>query len=220
MVLPRTVGGTRRGHCRDVAQGEGCEQGDPLAPALFALGQHAALCQASSALHASERLLAFFDDLYVLTTRDCAREARDTVVQAVQEGCGIASNDGKTRVYCHAGGAPPPGIAELGADVWRGNKAPSERGLVVLGTPIGHPHFIASWAESLPRSSAQPPELAARPGPAWPPTSCMNAEVPLADGRRIEVLANGLPLWQGAPAAVDTTYTTLVVPLDEEWRYR
>ena len=31
------------GQCRDIAQGEGCEQGDPLAPALFALGQHAAL---------------------------------------------------------------------------------------------------------------------------------------------------------------------------------
>ena len=136
------------GQCRDIAQGEGCEQGDPLAPALFALGQHAALCQASSALHGSERLLAFLDDLYVLTTRERAREARDTVVQAVQEGCGIASNEGKTRVYSHAGGEPPPGIAELGADVWRGNKRSSERGLKVLGTPIGHPHFIASWAES------------------------------------------------------------------------
>ena len=135
------------GQCRDIAQGEGCEQGDPLAPALFALGQHAALCQASSALHGSERLLAFLDDLYVLTTRERAREARDTVVQAVQEGCGIASNEGKTRVYSHAGGEPPPGIAELGADVWRGNKRSSERGLKVLGTPIGHPHFIASWAE-------------------------------------------------------------------------
>ena len=31
----------------------------------------------------------------------------------------------------------------------------------------------------------------------------MNVEVPLADGRRIEVLANGLPLWQGSQAAVD-----------------
>ena len=26
----------------------------------------------------------------------------------------------------------------------------------------------------------------------------MNVDVPLANGRRIEVLANGLPLWQGA----------------------
>ena len=33
----------------------------------------------------------------------------------------------------------------------------------------------------------------------------MNVDVPLADSRRIEVLANGLPLWQGAQVAVDTT---------------
>ena len=66
-----------------------------------------ALCQASSALHGSERLLAFLDDLYVLTTRERAREARETVVQAMQEGCGIAFNQGKTRVYSHAGGEPP-----------------------------------------------------------------------------------------------------------------
>ena len=30
----------------------------------------------------------------------------------------------------------------------------------------------------------------------------MNVDVPLADSRRIKVLANGLPLWQGAQAAV------------------
>ena len=76
-------------------QREGCEQGDPLAPALFALGQHGALCQAPSALRTSERLLAFLDDLYVLTARGRAREARDTMVQAVQEGCGILSHDAR-----------------------------------------------------------------------------------------------------------------------------
>ena len=32
----------------------------------------------------------------------------------------------------------------------------------------------------------------------------MNVSVSLTDGRRIEVLANGLPPWQGAQAAVDT----------------
>ena len=34
----------------------------------------------------------------------------------------------------------------------------------------------------------------------------MNVDVPLADSRRIEMLANGLPLWQGAQVAVDTTH--------------
>ena len=38
----------------------------------------------------------------------------------------------------------------------------------------------------------------------------MNLDAPATDARRIEVLANGLPLWQGAQAAVDTT---LVSPL-------
>jgi len=57
---------------------------------------------ASTALYFSERLLAVLDDLYVLTTQDHARKARDTVVQAVQYGCGIASNVGRTRVYSRA----------------------------------------------------------------------------------------------------------------------
>ena len=38
----------------------------------------------------------------------------------------------------------------------------------------------------------------------------MNVDVPLADSRRIEVLANVLPLWQGAQAAVDTTFVSPV----------
>ena len=38
------------GERHSIFQGEGCEQGDPLAPALFALGQHAGL------QHAAERL--------------------------------------------------------------------------------------------------------------------------------------------------------------------
>ena len=91
------------GNCREVSQGEGCEQGDPLAPALYALGQHGALSSAASALAPSESLLAFLDDLYVVTNRDRARECRDVVVHRVEDECGIASNVGKTRVYSPAG---------------------------------------------------------------------------------------------------------------------
>ena len=45
---PCTAGGTTH---REVRQGEGCEQGDPLAPALYALGQHDALQRATSGRH-------------------------------------------------------------------------------------------------------------------------------------------------------------------------
>ena len=131
-----------------MAQGEGCEQGDPLAPALFALGQHSALCSAASALHPAETLVAFLDDLYVVTTRGRARECRDTVVGAVERDCGIASNIGKTRVYGPTESPPPPGVAELGPDVWRADKPLAERGLKVLGVPIGHAEYVRAWAEA------------------------------------------------------------------------
>ena len=50
-----------------------------------------------------------------------------------------------------------------------------------------------------------------REGGAWVATfRDMNVDVPLADSRRIEILANGLPLWQGAQVAVDTTFVSPV----------
>ena len=83
------------GACRTVPQGEGCEQGDALAPALFALGQHEALCRAAAELHQDDALLAFLDDLYVVTVPERARAALDTATKAIGTQCGIASNFGK-----------------------------------------------------------------------------------------------------------------------------
>ncbi|OLP87883.1 hypothetical protein AK812_SmicGene30839 [Symbiodinium microadriaticum] len=106
------------GACRTMPQGEGCKHGDALAPARFALGQHETLCRATPELHQDDALLAFLDDLYVVT-------------------CGIASNSlGVT--------SAPPGISELGEAVWRGDKPSAERGLVVSGTLIGHSDIVAA----------------------------------------------------------------------------
>ena len=129
------------GHRHDVRQGEGCEQGDALAPALYALGQHDALQRAARALHPADSLMAFLDDLYVITVPDRAREALDGTVRAVEENCGIASNLGKTRVFGQEG-PPPPGIETLGHDAWRGDKPLHQRGAVVLGSPIGHLEYV------------------------------------------------------------------------------
>ena len=46
----------KRGIAHEVRQGEGGEQGDPLMPCLFALGQHEALQQARHHLHPSDAL--------------------------------------------------------------------------------------------------------------------------------------------------------------------
>ena len=102
-----------------ILQGEGCEQGDPLAPALFALGQHDGLQRASAALREGEALMAFLDDLYIVLPDPArAREAIDVVTGCV-EAHTVAANRGKTRVFNFAGGPTPPRVAELGRRVAR-----------------------------------------------------------------------------------------------------
>ena len=78
-------------------------------------------------------LVAFLDDLYVVTTRERAR-GHDTVVHAVERECGIASNVGKfkTRVFFPNRRTPP----ELGPDACRGDRPAPQRGIIVLGVPI------------------------------------------------------------------------------------
>jgi len=132
------------GQRRTIRQGEGCEQGDALGPALYALGQHDALAAADAQLRPGECLAAFLDDVYLVTTPARARESLDVVTTSIETRAGVAANLGKTRVYNRAGGPAPPGIAELGAGVWRGDARETERGFVALGIPVGHSRFVAA----------------------------------------------------------------------------
>ena len=52
-------------------------------PALFALAQHNALAAARSRLHEDDLHFAFLDDLYVVTTRDRAKDAFSVVTEEV-----------------------------------------------------------------------------------------------------------------------------------------
>jgi hypothetical protein len=111
-------------------QGEGGEQGDALMPALFSIGLAAALREAQDQLQNGELLIAYLDDLYIVTSPERARAAYNLVTATVQRMCGIQPNLGKT-VCWNRQGHMPPGIAELGANVWQ------HSGLRVLGAPIG-----------------------------------------------------------------------------------
>ena len=53
-----------------IPHGEGGEQGDPLMPLLFSLEQHAALQAIDSDLNDNEFLVAFLDDVHIVTTAD------------------------------------------------------------------------------------------------------------------------------------------------------
>ena len=51
-----------------IEQGECGKQGDPHMPLLFAVGQHAGLVATHERMQGSERLFAFLDNIYTLTT--------------------------------------------------------------------------------------------------------------------------------------------------------
>ena len=158
------------GEVWSVEQGDGGEQGDPLMPALFALGQHPALASADAQLdqicfanhnHMGEAyfkplLFAFLDDLYVMTTREMARTAFDVVTGAVERMAGIRTNLGKLQLYSHAGGACPPGFEDFLAaraidakPIWTCDAPQIEhRGIVVLGSPLGTVEFCKAHAEA------------------------------------------------------------------------
>ena len=55
------------GRAHEITQKAGGEQGDPLMPALYALGQHAALVEVNETLHENEHIFAYLDDTYVLS---------------------------------------------------------------------------------------------------------------------------------------------------------
>ena len=132
-----------------IQQGEGVEQGDALAPALFALGLHRALAAANAHLREDEALVAYLDDVYVATTRARARHAFDVVTSSIQHHAQIDTNLGKCRVYGGAGGPPPPGIAELGPEVWRGQRPRAEQGITILGTPVGTTEYVEAHAREI-----------------------------------------------------------------------
>lgn len=123
------------GQTHEVVQGEGGEQGDPLMPALFALGMHDGLREAKARLLPNEHVFAYLDDVYVVTSRARARAAFDCVTSAIEAHAGIRTNLGKLQAWCRAGGPQPPGLSDLGPSVWKANAPAAENGLKVLGTP-------------------------------------------------------------------------------------
>ena len=63
----------------------------------------------------------------------------------MRPGCRDLPTWEKTRVFNYEGGPAPPGIADLGPEVWRGSRPPQQRGFVALGTPIGTPEYVRAW---------------------------------------------------------------------------
>ena len=141
-----------RGSCAKWIKAKGGEQGDAMMLLLFALGQHNALSEVQNQLRPEEMLFAFLDDIHVV-----CRPGRVGVVHTMLENAlwghaRIQVHAGKTKVWNRAGVRPEAcdflerraHLAVERARVWRGGLETEarERGMKVLGTPVGHPEFV------------------------------------------------------------------------------
>ena len=82
----------------EVTQGEGGEQGDPLMPMLFCLGQHGALAAVEGRLKASEKLFAFLDDIYLICQPDRVQDVHRILEEELRTRVGIRVHHGKTQI--------------------------------------------------------------------------------------------------------------------------
>ena len=124
-----------------VLQGDGGEQGDPLMPAMFSLALHTALTSISPHLQPGETLLAYLDDLYVVSPPHRTVPIFNLLQANLDAHAGISLHLGKTRVW-NAAGEEPTDIHLLqptppAAPIWTGNWAlpTNAQGLQILGTP-------------------------------------------------------------------------------------
>ena len=99
------------GEVHEIAQGEGGEQGDPLMPLLFSLGQHAALA-ANARLEGGKRLFAYLDDIYVICSPRRVLEVHRVLQEELWAHARIRIHDGKTQLW-NRGGSEPAGVAEF-----------------------------------------------------------------------------------------------------------
>ena len=133
-----------------IAQGEGGEQGDPLMPAFFNITIHSELQAISHHLQPGEALLAYLDDLYVISPPTRTVPIFHLLDTNLREHAGISLHLGKTRIWNAAGEEPTDAHtlqpAAQAAPIWTGawTLPPSEQGLTALGTPHWPPRVCRS----------------------------------------------------------------------------
>ena len=142
------------GTTHDIWQAEGGEQGDPLMPMLYALGQHPALVELQSLLQDDEKIYAFLDDIYITCQPQRVRHIFDLLVTCLWNHARVRVHQGKTKIW-NKSGIVPPDVENMrdsrGNSAWRGDHSlpTREQGLKILGTPLGHPDFVSHQLQEL-----------------------------------------------------------------------
>ena len=127
-------------------------------PMLYALGQHQALRSVQSRLHPHERLLAFHVEVYAVAQPERIVAVHNIQGEELWQHSRIRINAGKTQIW-NRGGHVPSGYETLlnearainpHAEVWFGgsDRPPEERGIRLLGTPLGTAEFVRSQLDA------------------------------------------------------------------------
>ena len=113
----------------------------------FCLAMKSALEEIQQRLQPGDVVVAYIDDVYVLTRPERARAAYDLVAEVLQRTCGIQVNQGKLVCWNRSGEAAPPQVAQLDTPhhtVWRSDLPPASNGVIVLGAPVGCDEYVAA----------------------------------------------------------------------------
>ena len=147
-----------QGEAHSVQQGEGGEQGSALMPALFCLALKPALDEIQSQLQPGERVYAYLDDIYVVTSPARVRSCYNLFSEVLDRICHIQVNRGKLVAWNRSGLPAPAEVRELDTaasetcpahTVWTADLQPSLCGVTVLDAPIGSSAFVESFSLQL-----------------------------------------------------------------------
>ena len=131
---------------RDVAGG-----GEVLPFVRMFCGQHRALEAIHREMGANQHIMAFLDDIFMVTMPQDVGAACAIVQEKLWVHSCIRVHVGKTKVWNRAGIRPfacdvlerIARVQHLQAVVWRGSDIPTaDQGIKVLGTPLGHPDYV------------------------------------------------------------------------------
>ena len=103
---PLISGRTTRGPSTRFIKEKGGEQGDPLMPLLFSLGQHASLEALQRRMRPTERLMAYLDDIYFASRPERVGDVVAASVQELWAHARIRVHGGKTHIWNRAGTKP------------------------------------------------------------------------------------------------------------------
>ena len=143
------------GVAHEILQGDGGEQGDALMPALFCLGLLPALREIQEGLPEGAYVFAYLDDIYVVCERDDVHLIFHRIREILTRACHIDINMGKLKAWSKAETDSPPGLDTISPNAWKADAPDHQRGIEILGTPIGSRAFVEACATEAIQEKAQ-----------------------------------------------------------------